>query len=74
MGFTKIELVKLLKYYENHLDLEKLYASNDKLYYTANKWRLETLTIEELAKTSTKDHLHQLIFIFSQYQKGGVLS
>jgi hypothetical protein len=73
MGFTKIELVKLLKYYVKHLDLEKLNESHDKLYFTANKWKLETLSIEELAKRSTKDYLNQLIFVFSQYQKGGIL-
>jgi hypothetical protein len=67
----KIEMAQQLKDLINNIDENKIISSYDKLYFTANRWKIENLSNEELAKRTTKEGIQQLIYLFKNFQLGG---
>jgi hypothetical protein len=67
----KAEMIQELRDLLVNLDEDKIINSFDKLYFTANRCKLEFLSNEELAKRTTKEGIQQLIYVFKNFQLGG---
>jgi hypothetical protein len=67
----KAEMIQELRDLLVNIDEDKIINSFDKLYFTANRWKIEFLSNEELAKRTTKEGIQQLIYVFKNFQLGG---